>query len=38
MNFYAKKSNQVAASGRFRQDHAGKNIFFVWDQSDVSVN
>ena len=25
MNFYAKMSNQVAASGRFRHDHVGKN-------------
>ena len=24
VNFYAKKSNQVAASGRFRHDHAGR--------------
>ena len=31
VNFYVKKSNQVAASGRFRYDHAGKNIPFVWD-------
>ena len=36
VNFYAKKSSQVAASGRFRHDHAGKNISFVWDQSNVS--
>ena len=37
MNFFAKKSNQVTASDKLRQDHAGKNILFVWDQSNVSV-
>ena len=30
VNFYAKKSSQVAASGRFRHDHARKSIRFVW--------
>ena len=30
VNFYAKKSNQVAASGSFGHDHAIKNIPFVW--------
>ena len=30
VNFYTKKSNQVTASGRFRLDHARKNIPFVW--------
>ena len=28
MDFYAKKSNQVAASDRFRYDHVRKNIPF----------
>ena len=31
VDFYVKTSNQVAALGRFRHDHAGKNIPFVWD-------
>ena len=30
VNFYVKKSNQVAASGKFRHHHAGL-IPFVWD-------
>ena len=30
VNFYAKRSNQVAVLGRFRHDHARKNIPFVW--------
>ena len=30
VNFYVKKSNQIAASDRFRHDHAGENIPFVW--------
>ena len=30
VNFSVKKSNQVTASGRFRHDHARKNIPFVW--------
>ena len=38
VNFYAKKSNQVAASGGFRHNHQRKNIPFVWDQSNVSVS
>ena len=36
--FLCKKFNQVAASGKFRHDHARKNILFVWHQSSVSVS